>query len=141
MRNFNQILKLRRHGYWLRVEFSCLTDTLSVVEADFFSIKCRFPLKTFVYDRVTIIFRLESRTWLTISYLIILLRGNSPGKTHCAKYGVEITNQKAKRGNKSSHDKCDVFVTKTIQWEGKRYHKVLRQSFKNTQTESYIVNP
>ena len=141
MRNVNQILKLRCHGYWLRVEFACLTDTLPVVEADIFSLKCRFALKTFVYDQVTIIFRLESRTWLTISYLIIHFRGNSPGKTHCAKYGVEITIQKAKRGNKSSHDKCDVFVTKIIQWEGKRYYKVLRQSFKNTQTESYIVNP
>ena len=41
----------------------------------------------------------------------------------------------------SSHDKCYVFVQKIEGQESNKYHKVLRQSFKNTQSESYIVNP
>ena len=30
-------------------------------------------------------------------YLVINSRGKSPGKTFCANYGVEVTNQKVKK--------------------------------------------
>ena len=34
-----------------------------------------------------------------------------------------------------------VFVVKIKKWEGNKYYKVLRQRFKNTQSESRLVNP
>ena len=41
----------------------------------------------------------------------------------------------------SSHDKFYVFVVNIKKWEGNKYFKVERRSFKDTQSESRLVNP
>lgn len=63
--------------------------------------------------------------------------GKSLAKTHCAKHGVEVTNQTVKKGKMTSMINA-MFLWQRKKLEGDKYYEVVR-SFKNTQSESRLV--
>ena len=87
-----------------------------------------------MYDRLTIMFRLESQNWFTIMIQFdYSIAWEVASETHCTKYGVEIANQTfIKRKLWHLTKKNHVFVTKWKKWEGEQCYKVYIKVHKAT---------